>query len=102
MLYLLKKEDFLISDNGFPYSQNLFWDADINTIDLKKHATYIIERVITRGLLKDFGKLITYYSKEEIILALKKSKSLDPKSRKFCSWYFNIPLNELHVATFYS
>lgn len=85
----------------FPFSQYLFWDADITVIDLKQHRRYVVERVMTRGRLEDFKKLLSIYSNEAIALEIKKSKQLDPKTRHFCSWYFNIPINELHASSFY-
>jgi hypothetical protein len=85
----------------FPFSQNLFWDTAIAGIDLRKHKRYVIERVITRGSLDDFKNLTMTYSKDEIAEEIKKSKELDPKTRHFCSWYFNIPINELHASSFY-
>ncbi|MBS1621810.1 MAG: hypothetical protein JST10_16660 [Bacteroidetes bacterium] len=86
---------------AFPFSKNLFWDTDIKNVDLRKHKRYVIERVITRGSKQDFEKLLTLYTRDEISTELKKSKELDPKTRHFCSWYFNIPINELHASSFY-
>lgn len=86
---------------NFPFSQYLFWDSEIADIELEKHKRYIIERVVTRGRMEDFEKLLTLYSKEEIQSALRKAKELDPKTRHFCSWYFEIPENELHASSFY-
>jgi len=34
-------------------SGHLFWDIDFQNIDVQKHQTMIIERVMTRGNLKD-------------------------------------------------
>ena len=85
----------------FPFSQNLFWDSDIADIDLKKHQRYIIERVITRGRMEDFEKLLSIYDRIEIVSALLQAKELDPKSAHFCHWYFKIPLKDLHVSPFY-
>jgi hypothetical protein len=86
---------------NFPFSQNLFWDTDIAEIDMQKHKRYVIERVLTRGTLNDFRKLITLYSKEEIKNEIVKSKILDPKTAHFCNWYFGIPIDKLHVSSFY-
>ncbi len=85
----------------FPFSQYLFWDAQVEDIDLQKNKRYVIERVMTRGKMEDFKMLLTLYSREEIKEELKKSKELDPKTRHFCSWYFDIPENELHAPSFY-
>ena len=95
--------DFLImvTIKPFPFSQNLFWDSDIVDIDLEKNKRYVIERIIIRGRMEDFKKLLIIYTREEIVASLKQSKELDPKSANFCGWYFNIPLQDLHVSSFY-
>ena len=90
-----------IEKGSFPFSQNLFWDTAIEKIDTEKHKNYIIERVLSRGLLPDFYFLLRLYSSEEIISAVKKSKVLDKKTVNFCSHYFKIPKKELHASSFY-
>jgi uncharacterized protein DUF6922 len=91
-----------IDKNSFPFSQNLFWDTPVEKIDIQKHKNYIIERVLSRGLLQDFYFLLQLYTLEEIVSAVKKSKTLDKKTINFCSHYFKIPINELHASSFYS
>ncbi len=90
-----------IAKGEFPFSQYLFWDVAIEKIDLHKNKRYVVERVLTRGLLEDFYTLLQIYSIDEIIEALKKSKELDSKTVHFCSYYFNIPKSEMHVSSFY-
>lgn len=90
-----------IEKGEFPFSQNLFWDAPLEKIDIIKHKNYIIERVLSRGLLQDFYYLLQIYTTEEIIIAVKKSRVLDKKTINFCSHYFKIPLNELHASSYY-
>jgi hypothetical protein len=60
-----------INSGQFPFSQFLLWDAEIKTIDIKVHQRYVIERVLTRGILEDFYVLTQLYTKEEIKKALK-------------------------------
>ncbi len=85
----------------FPFSTYLFGDAELTTIDLEKNKAYVIERVIPRGHLTDFNKLITLYSLSDIVEAITLARQLDPKTAHFCSWYFNIPSTQLHVSSFY-
>ena len=85
----------------FPFSKQLFWDSEVEDIDLQKNKRYVIERVMTRGKMADFEVLQTIYTKEEIANEIRKSKELDPKTQHFCSWYFGIPQNELHASSFY-
>jgi hypothetical protein len=91
-----------IASGNFPFRRNLFWDTDLANINLKANSRYIIERVLTRGFLKDFYTLTRLYTTEEIKEALRNSKELDAKTVHFCSQYFNLPKNEMHVSSFYS
>ena len=90
-----------VASDQFPFSQYLFLDASIEKIDLQKNKRYVIERVLTRGLLEDFYMLTQIYSNKEIIDALKKSKELDSKTIHFCSYYFNIQKSDMHVSSLY-
>jgi hypothetical protein len=86
----------------FPFSQYLFWDTPVEMIDIKQHKKYIIERVLVKGFLSDFYTLLKLYTQDEIAEAIRKSKVLDPKTVNFCSYYFNVPKNELHASSYYS
>lgn len=79
-------------------SKGLFWDANPANLDWNKNALFIIERVLTRGETKDFKILIDHYTKQQIRNAILKSKSLDKKTACFVSHYFNVPINQIHVA----
>jgi len=91
-----------IGQGEFPFSQYLFWDTPLEKIDIIKNKNYIIERVLSRGLLKDFYFLLQLYTTEEITIAVKKSNVLDKKTINFCSHYFGISLNELHASSYYN
>lgn len=90
-----------VEPEEFPFSQYLFWDTPLEKIDITKHKNYIIERVLSRGLLKDFYFLLQLYTRKEIIEGIRNSRDLDKKTINFCSLYFGIPLNELHASSFY-
>ncbi len=51
----------------------LFWDTDYQDIDYEKHARFVIERVVTRGNLKDWkelsnGKLIILLTPDLVLV----------------------------------
>ena len=96
-----KSLDEKIQSGIFPFTANLFWDNNIENIDLKKNQRYVIERVLTRGFTADFYILLKIYTSAEIKDALRKSKELDKKTLQFCSEYFKINKNEMHVSSFY-
>ncbi len=72
-------------------SGHLFWDIDFQNIDVQKHRTIIIERVITRGNLKDLKILFQLYTPAIIKQEIVKAGFLDKKSLNWVSGYFNIP-----------
>lgn len=72
-------------------SEYLFWDTDISKIDYEKNARHVIERVVTMGQLSDWQEMQKYYSKEQIVSSVKRSRNLDPKTLALLSAYYNIP-----------
>ena len=73
------------------FSTNLFWDTDVTALDTKKHARYIIERVLLRGRLSDWFALVRLYGLEEIKQESMKLRYLDKVTLNFCSKLFNVP-----------
>ena len=71
-------------------SEHLFWDIDINQLRVKKHAKFIIERVINRGNFLDWTNLISLYSKSEIKSRIVEIKTFDKRTLSFLSMYYNI------------
>jgi hypothetical protein len=86
----------------FPFTKYLFWDCAIEVIDPIKHKNYIIERVLSKGFLKDVYLLLKMYTNNEIKEAVKRSKVLDKKTINFCSIFFNISIKELNASPYYS
>lgn len=69
----------------------LFWDTDINKIDFNKNARSIIERVVSRGTLKDWFEIKNYYGLEKIKKEVTQIRFLDKITLNFLSKYFKIP-----------
>lgn len=75
-------------------TKSLFWDTDPETIDYQKHASYIIERVLSRGTLDDFKTIIQLYGIPKIKRVIKNIRYLDDRVLHFCSAYFNLTLTD--------
>ncbi len=73
-------------------SKWLFWDVDFETIDWKKNAPYVVQRVLDKGTWEDFKTIMEYYGDKNIKEIIVKLRYLDKKTIQFCSVYFNIPL----------
>lgn len=61
----------------------LFWDADPESIDLKKNARYIIEKVLEMGGLNALQWIQRLYPTKLIVETLETSRKITPKSRNF-------------------
>lgn len=63
------------------FRQSLFWDVDPKKIDPKKHARYIIERVLEFGNDKEAKWLYRAYPNKLIYDVAKKSRALHPQTK---------------------
>lgn len=61
--------------------QSLFWDVDPKKIDLKKHARYVIERVLDFGNDEEVRWMWHTYTRPQIRDIAKKSRVLHKQSR---------------------
>lgn len=77
----------------------LFWDTDISKIDWEIHASYVIERVLTRGGLKDWSEIKRFYGLECIKKEVLDLRYLDDLTLNFCSIIFKVPKTEFRCYT---
>lgn len=64
-----------------PFRQTLFWDVDPKTIDPKKNARYVIERILDFGNDEEVRWMAQYYSRRMIRSVVEKSRVLHDKSK---------------------
>ncbi|HKK57978.1 MAG TPA: hypothetical protein VJ937_00750 [Salinivirga sp.] len=81
------------------FSPHLFWDVDVETLDLEKHKAYVIRRAMEYGKIKDWNLLKTRYSMDEIKDAIISARSIDPKVISFVALLTNTPLNSFRCYT---
>jgi hypothetical protein len=72
---------------------SLFWDTDIQSIDLEKNKSVIIQRIFTRGSLEEFFQVMEFYGKENCKETMLKTRWMDAKTLSFCSIIFDTPIN---------
>lgn len=63
------------------FRSSLFWDADIKTLDTKKHAVYIVERILDFGTDEEVRWMWHFYPRRLIQNVVKKSRVLHAKSK---------------------
>lgn len=64
-----------------PQRRSLFWDVDPKTIDPKRHARYIIERILDFGNDREVRWLWRTYSRSLIRDVVEKSRVLHNQTR---------------------
>ncbi len=79
--------------------RSLFWDVAFDSIDWKKHARFVITRVVSRGNLHNWNTLKLIYGQEKIKLEVVEIRYLDPKTLAFLSAYFGINKTSLRCCT---
>ncbi len=83
------------------FNKSLFWDINPENLEWQKNSHFIIERVLVRGGMTDVKIIMNFYTRKQIIEALKQCRDLDAVTHNFCSNYFNIPKAEMHAPSQY-
>ena len=81
------------------FSQNLFWDADPETLDFQANKKYVIQRVLDRGTLSDLRMARDYYGRDVIVDVAKSLRTLEPKTLAFVSCIADVPKEEFRCYT---
>lgn len=77
----MKHEKNLKKKPKIRFRQSLFWDVDPKIIHLKRHARYIIERILDFGNDKEVRWMWHTYPRSLIADVVKNSRVLQPQSR---------------------
>ena len=78
-----------ITPNDF--SNYLFWDTDKSQLDLDKQKRYVIERVLSHGMLSDWYLIKKLYDKDTMKKEVLQMRYLDRYALSFCVAYFDEP-----------
>lgn len=73
------------------FTKNLFWDVNAADLDVQDNRRFIIERVLTRGMMRDWWTLIKLYDWDTIKTEIVQIRYLDKVTLNFCSVFFHIP-----------
>ncbi len=73
---------------------SLFWDADVNTMNLQQHKRQIIERTLMRGRIEEVRALFAFYGKESIGEITLSSRYLDKLTLALCSAIYEKPITD--------
>ena len=65
---------------NIPSRRSLFWDINPATLDAKRHAVYIIERILDYGTDEEVRWMYRNYSRELIRDVVSRSRVLRPET----------------------
>lgn len=63
------------------FRQSLFWDVDPKNLNIKKHAIYIIERIMEFGKDSEIRWLWSTYKPSQLKAVASHSRALNPKTK---------------------
>ena len=79
--------------------RSLFWDIKDGELDLIRNRQLIIERVFSRGNIKELIKILNHFSEEEIKETVIRIGTLDKKTLNFISKAYHIKPEEFRCYT---
>jgi hypothetical protein len=100
-MYQLDSNQIVLKRNGnvLRLRKSLFWDLPADQIHPERNKRLIMERVFTRGNMKEFKNLRDLYSRNEIMETVVQIGSLDKKTMVFLSKSYQIPLTKFKCFT---
>lgn len=81
------------------FSKNLFWDVELDSIDMESNSRYVIQRVLEYGRYNDWKLILSHYGLKVISDTARSLRSLDPKAVSFISAITNIPKEQFRCYT---
>ncbi len=76
------------------FSQHLFWDVDLESVDLEKNRKWLVKRVLEKGELQDWKRLKQVYDREELREAVMTMRSLERRALSFACAVLEIDQTE--------
>jgi len=66
------------------------WDSNVDTMDMQTYKSLVIARVLEHGNLLDVKKILSLYSREDIIKTIESSTEISRRTGYFWKYYYNI------------
>lgn len=80
-------------------SRHLFWDVNVEDIDLEAHKSYIVQRVLEYGLWEDWMILRNALGLKTIVDVSKELRTLEPRALAYLSIISKTPKEEFRCYT---
>ncbi len=81
------------------FSPHLFWDTKAEQVDIEKHQTWLVKRVLEKGLWSDWQLLLDRIGKPKIRTAVRNMRDLNPQALSFACVALNLDPSQLRCST---
>ena len=71
------------------FSEHLFWDVDVEELDIDSRPEFVIQRILEYGKWEDWTQIRSYYSMDIIREAAMNLRTLRPKALNYIALYTN-------------
>ena len=71
------------------FSQHLFWDIDVEKLDIDRYPAFVIQRVLEYGSWTDWEQVRSYYSLQTIKDVTMNLRTLSPIALSYIAMYTN-------------
>ena len=78
-----------IEKQNIKFSEHLFWDIDVEKLDIDRSPAFVIQRVLEYGFWIDWVQIRSYYSMQTIKDAVMNLRTLNPKALNYIALYTN-------------
>ena len=76
------------------FSENLFWDIDVEKLDIDRYPAFVIQRVLEYGSWEDWVQIRSYYSIQTIKEEVMNLRTLNPKVLHYIALYTNTDIKD--------
>lgn len=76
----------------------VFWEIDIDAFDPHEYKKYTIERILQYGLVEHVNWMLKNFNEQDIIEAVKKSRTIDRKTANY--WSIHLGINKDEILCF--
>lgn len=72
-------------------THSIFWDTQYDSIHWEKNASYVVDRVLHYGTLRDWHEVLAYYGSDRVKDIALNMRNMDKRVLNYCSVFFNTP-----------
>ena len=90
----------MIDKKDIKLRKSLFWDVDIEKLDIDKYPAYVLQRVLEYGTWEEWKQFRSYYSMELIKETVMNLRTLRPDALSYIAIYTDTNIEDYRCYKF--